>query len=190
MKIQGILPFARTLLESAAVKGSAVIDATCGNGHDTLFLSRLVGIEGNVFGFDIQEVAIENTRKRLLEHEAEDNVTLFNTGHHHMKSYIPDSFHGKIACAVFNLGYLPGGDKEIVTQSESTIEAINQLFDLLAPGGLAVLVIYHGHPEGKVEKDAVMEYAQGLDQQMAHVLQYGFINQKNDPPYIVAIEKR
>ncbi|MGG1575496.1 class I SAM-dependent methyltransferase [Fictibacillus sp. NRS-1165] len=190
MRIQGILPFARTLLESAASKGSAVIDATCGNGHDTLFLSRLVGSEGTVFGFDIQEEAIVNTRKRLLEQKAEDNVTLFHTGHHQMKMHIPGSFYGKIDAAVFNLGYLPGGDKEIVTKGESTIQALNQLFDLLAPGGMAVLVIYHGHPEGKTEKEAVMEYVRSLDQQKAHVLQYGFINQKNDPPFIVAIEKR
>lgn len=190
MRLQGILPFARTLLENAAARGSAVVDATCGNGHDTLFLSKLVGSEGHVFGFDIQKDAIENTKLRLKDHQAEDNVTLFHSSHNAMKSLIPDTFHGKISGAVFNLGYLPGGNKDIVTQSDSTIVAIQQLFDLLAPGGVIVLVIYHGHEEGQIEKDAVLEYAMGIDQKKAHVLQYGFINQKNHPPFIVAIEKR
>ncbi|MDN4526543.1 tRNA (mnm(5)s(2)U34)-methyltransferase [Fictibacillus fluitans] len=190
MNLEGILPFARTLLNTAASEGSAVIDATCGNGNDTLFLSRLVGVSGRVFGFDIQELAIQNTTRRLLEEHAFDNVTLFQAGHHTMKSAIPVHYHGTVAAAIFNLGYLPGGNKEIVTQSDSTIEALEQLFDLLATGGIAVLVIYHGHEQGKKERDAVLEYTRQLDQQKAHVLQYGFINQKNNPPFIVAIEKR
>ncbi|SDM91269.1 Putative rRNA methylase [Fictibacillus solisalsi] len=190
MNLQGILPFARTLLSAAASEGSTVIDATCGNGNDTLYLSRLVGKSGRVFGFDIQELAIQNTTRRLLEEHAFDNVTLFNAGHNTMKSIIPLEYHGSIAAAIFNLGYLPGGNKEIVTQSDSTIEALEQLYDLLAPAGIAVLVIYHGHEQGKKERDAVLKYARQLDQQKAHVLQYGFINQKNNPPFIVAIEKR
>ena len=60
----------------------------------------------------------------------------------------------------------------------------------MAPEGIIVLVIYHGHPEGQVERDAVLKFAEELDQKQSHVLRYGFINQQNNPPFIVAIEKR
>lgn len=43
------------------------IDLTCGNGYDTLFLSNLAGISGCVKAFDIQEEAIERTKKLLKE---------------------------------------------------------------------------------------------------------------------------
>ena len=70
-----------------------------------------------------------------------------------LKESIPFEYHGKITGAIFNLGYLPGGDKTIVTKPETTISAIEQLFTIMAPEGIIVLVIYHGHPEGAVERD-------------------------------------
>ncbi len=44
------------------------IDATCGNGFDTLFLCRTAGENGHVKAFDIQEQAIERTRKLRTYH--------------------------------------------------------------------------------------------------------------------------
>jgi hypothetical protein len=107
-----------------------------------------------------------------------------------MQAKLPDEVSGKLAAAVFNLGYLPGGDKQITTLGMSTIEAVNQLLTLMKQGGIIVLVVYHGHEEGKAEKDEVMSFVSEIDQAAAHVLQYQFINQKNSPPFIVAIEKR
>ncbi|WNB93074.1 class I SAM-dependent methyltransferase [Bacillus sp. NEB1478] len=190
MKLEGVLPFARTLLQTFSNAGDFVIDATCGNGHDTLFLSRLVEKDGRVFAFDIQETAIQKSQQRLLDNEADDNVTFFHSSHDNMTNLLPDSVSGKITAAIFNLGYLPGSDKTITTTGTSTIRAIEQLFDLLKTGGVIILVIYHGHEEGKHEKHLVMNYVENLDQAKAHVLKYDFINQKNDPPFVVAIEKR
>lgn len=190
MKLDRILPFARTLLEKAISPGDIVIDATLGNGHDTLFLANLVGPNGRVYGFDIQEEAISSTKERLIEHDLTDQVTLFHTGHENMMATIPPLHHGKITGAIFNLGYLPGGDKQVVTKPTTTIDAIDQLIDLLAPEGIIVVVIYHGHREGAVERDYLIRYLKQLDQSLVHVLQYQFINQKNNPPFIMAIEKR
>ena len=95
-----------------------------------------------------------------------------------------------VDAAIFNLGYLPKGDKHIVTTSETTIQAIEAIFEMLSTEGIIVLVIYPGHPEGQVESETVFQYLQNFDQQKAHILQYGFINQQNNPPYICAIEKR
>ncbi len=190
MKLDRILPFARLLLQKAASSGSIVVDATAGNGHDTLYLANLVGPKGHVYAFDIQEQALSETRKRLQEQAPDSSVTLVHDSHGNMMTHIPEIHHGAISAAVFNLGYLPGGDKSIVTHAESTIAAIEQLLELMTPEGIIVLVIYHGHPEGEIEKNIVLEFAEQIPQEKAHVLQYGFINQVNAPPFIVAIEKR
>lgn len=190
MKLERILPFARNLLESAVKPGDIAVDATVGNGHDTIFLANLVGSTGRVYGFDIQDEALMSCKTKLREHELQDQVTLFHTGHENMMEVIPPLHFGKITGAIFNLGYLPGGDKNIVTVPQTTIEAINQLLEIMAPEGIIVIVIYHGHPEGAVERDYLLRYVKALDQNIAHVLEYRFINQKNNPPFIVAIEKR
>jgi SAM-dependent methyltransferase len=190
MKLTRILPFARTLMDLAVQEGNIAVDATVGNGHDTLYLAKRVGKTGHVFGFDIQAEAIENTANRLKEHDSFEQVTLFQASHDELIKKIPKYYHGKITGAIFNLGYLPGGDKRIVTKPDSTIRAVDQLLQIMAPEGIIVLVIYHGHPEGAIERDVLLEYVQTLDQQKAHVLRYEFINQINNPPFIVAIEKR
>lgn len=190
MKLDRILPFARNLLHLAITEGDYAVDATIGNGHDTVLLASLVGESGHVFGFDIQKEAIENTTSRLKEQELFDRVSLFHESHNHLLTMIPTEAYGKIAGAVFNLGYLPGGNKDIVTKPDSTIEAIEQLLTLMKPEGVIVLVVYHGHEEGEVERDQLLEFCSTLDQNRAHVLMYRFMNQMNNPPFIIAIEKR
>ncbi|EIT85527.1 putative rRNA methylase [Fictibacillus macauensis ZFHKF-1] len=190
MNVQGILPFTRTLLQSVCHEGEIAVDGTCGNGHDTLFLANLVGETGHVYGFDVQEQAIAVTTERLEAASLLKRVTLFQQGHHQLEHLLPADAKGRVACAVFNLGYLPGSDKAIVTKGETTILAVKQLLTYLKEGGIIVLVIYHGHEGGREEKEAVLQFARNLPQKEAHVLQYGFINQSNTPPFIVAIEKR
>ncbi|PKG22251.1 class I SAM-dependent methyltransferase [Niallia nealsonii] len=190
MKLERILPFARSLLSNCVQNGDIAIDATMGNGHDTLFLAKLVGHSGKVFSFDIQQDALIATEKKLAENNLKNIVHTFLCGHERIKPVIPTSCHGKVTGAIFNLGYLPGGDKSIVTTSTTTIAAIEQLLEILAPEGIIVLVIYHGHPEGQQERDALLQYVKSIDQQTAHVLEYRFINQMNNPPFIIAIEKR
>ncbi|MFD2681667.1 class I SAM-dependent methyltransferase [Bacillus seohaeanensis] len=190
MKLERILPFARQLLQKAVTPGDVVVDATLGNGHDTLFLAQIVGENGRVYGFDIQREAVENTHERLITHELADRVTLFQQGHETLMNAIPPVHHGKIMGAIFNLGYLPGGDKHIVTRPKTTISAIEQLLEMMGPEGILVLVIYHGHREGAVERDYIIRYVEKLDQNYVHVLRYQFMNQQNNPPFIIALEKR
>ncbi|MDQ1001146.1 tRNA A58 N-methylase Trm61 [Neobacillus niacini] len=190
MKLDRILPYAKKLLEMTITNGDVVVDATLGNGHDTLFMANLVGEKGTVYGFDVQEDAIRTSMERLNQHGLADTVTIFHKGHEHLSKLIPAEHHGKVKAAIFNLGYLPGSDKSVVTKPETTITAIQQLLEIMVPEGLIILVIYHGHAEGAVERDALLTYCQNIDQKKAHVLQYRFINQQNNPPFIVAIEKR
>ncbi|MGE7219398.1 class I SAM-dependent methyltransferase [Priestia koreensis] len=190
MKLERILPFARTLLQKTVQEGDIAVDATMGNGHDTVFLADLVGEKGHVYAFDVQETALQSTYKKIEEKQFEDRVTLLQKSHDQVQESLPKDDSRKITGAIFNLGYLPGGDKQIVTKPHSTIDAIQQLLALLEPEGIIVLVIYHGHPEGAIERDEVLSFVHTLDQQDVHVLQYQFLNQQNNPPFIIAIEKR
>jgi 16S rRNA C1402 N4-methylase RsmH len=190
MILDRILPYARKLLQLALKEGDIAIDATIGNGHDTVFLAKIVGETGHVYGFDIQEQAIQKTTERLQNENLLNYVTIVQRSHSEVKEVVPSHLHANLKGAIFNLGYLPGSDKSIVTVPESTISAIEQILEMMAPEGIIVVVIYHGHDGGEIEKDALMEYVQAIPQDIAHVLTYRFLNQANNPPYIIAIEKR
>lgn len=190
MKLEQVLPFFRRIIKRTTASGEICVDCTVGNGNDTVFLAELVGATGKVFGFDIQEQAIKNTTMKLAEQNLTSQVELFCTGHENLKKHIPKEFHGKIASAVFNLGYLPGGEKSITTNSKTTIQAVESLLEIMKPEGIIVLVVYHGHPEGKIECDDLLEFSRSIPLEKAHTLEYKFTNHKNAAPFIIAIEKR
>ncbi|TQR14663.1 class I SAM-dependent methyltransferase [Psychrobacillus soli] len=185
MILKRVLPFTKELLASVIEKGDSVVDATAGNGHDTLFLADLVGENGHVYAFDVQKEAIQATAEKLEQANLIGQVSLIHDGHENVAKYV----HAEVSAAIFNLGYLPGSNHEIVTRGTSTVQAIESLLHLLKVGGLIVLVVYHGHEGGKEEKDVLLSFVQQLPQSYAHVLSYQFVNQQNDPPFIIAIEK-
>ena len=175
------------LLKDCIDLNDAVVDATCGNGHDTLFLSKQIGDEGKVFAVDVQIQAIEKTRALLKD---DQRITYVHDSHANIEKYLQLENIQKIGGAIFNLGYLPGSDKSIITKGESTWTAVEKLLLYLKKGGRIVLVVYHGHDGGKQEKDHLLAHVRQLNQDHFTVLQYQFINQKNNPPFIVAIEKK
>ena len=189
MPLARVLPYTKQLLESVIETGDCVVDMTAGNGHDTQFLAECVGPEGRVLAFDVQAQAIEESTRRLDEAGMLERVDLYHESHIHVGARLSDE-RRPVRAGVFNLGYLPGSDKSITTTGEETLEALDALLPVLAPGGLVVLVVYHGHLEGKRERDAVLDYVTALDQQGYAVLQYRFLNQQNHPPFIIAIEKK
>ncbi len=174
------LQMAHAFLEEVVTDEDIVVDATMGNGHDTLFLARLAK---KVYAFDIQEQAIEQTTKRLAEAKL-DNVELFLTGHENVDQYVES-----IKAAIFNLGYLPSADKSVITQPHTTIQALEKLCQRLVAGGRIAVMIYYGHAGGDVERDAVLDFVSQLPQQEFTVALYQTINQINQPPFLVMIEK-
>ncbi len=176
--------FAHTLLESSVNEGDILIDATCGNGNDTLFLAKLTGENGLVYAFDIQEDAINRSKELTKDY---NHINYVLDSHANIDQYVKDT--ETLDGAVFNLGYLPKSDKTIITLAESTIKAISSMLKILNKGKRIVIVVYHGHEGGKDEKNAVLDFVQTLSQKEFSVLQYGFINQKNNPPFVIGIEK-
>lgn len=178
------------LLREYVSEGAAVIDATAGNGYDTLALARLVGKTGKVYAFDIQEEAIMKT-KALLEKEGFYNQCQLNLGSHHlMKDVIPEKNHGKISAVVFNLGYLPSGDKGKTTQSQTTLPAVKQALEMIRSGGIVAITMYGGHSEGAEEKKELLRFAEELPQKEYHSVYISLINQRNRPPELLLITKK
>lgn len=169
-----------------AVKdGDTAVDATCGKGRDTLFLSQLVGEKGCVFAFDIQDTAIEATKK-LLEANNVSNTEVICESHARMDEFAPAG----LACAMFNLGYLPGADHSLHTKGEITLKAIQKAMNLLKIGGIITIVIYQGGDTGFEERDMVLEFCKGIDQKQFTVMKCHFTNQKNNPPIFICMEKQ
>lgn len=143
--------------------GEVAIDATVGNGHDTLFLAKQVSVQGILFGFDVQQQAIESARAKLDGDSMFKNISLFNTSHENMTEFIATQYHGKIKAVMFNLGYLPGSDKAIITKANSTLVALNQAIELLATHGVITIMAYSGHPGGEEESKKVKQWCNQLN---------------------------
>jgi SAM-dependent methyltransferase len=166
-------------------EGDTVVDATMGNGNDTLFLARLVGPTGKVYAFDIQSAAIDRTREKLEREGLCDRCELICDGHENLDSYVKTP----VRLVMFNLGYLPGGSHSIGTRAETTIEAIEKSLSILRDDGLVIIVVYYGGDSGFEERDALLEYLGRMDCRRYSVMKAEFINQINCPPFLICIEK-
>ena len=186
-----MVTLAKCFLSNHINTGDVVIDATVGNGHDTEFLARCVGVEGRVYGFDIQQQAILNTQQRLAGCGLANRVTLYCAGHESMSDFIEAGLRGKIAAIVFNLGYLPGNDKYIHTQTASTLKALQQALSLLKVGGIVSIVTYSGHAEGQREACEIRNWLQQLSD---HGIKFEFVSANKDalnaPGLIKIIKQR
>ena len=174
------LELAHDFLAQVITKDDVVVDATMGNGYDTLFLAKLAK---QVYAFDIQEQALEKTSQRIQE-AGLTNVDLILQGHETVDEYVTE-----VKAAIFNLGYLPSADKSIITQPQTTIEALEKLCQVLVKGGRIAIMIYYGHEGGDIERDAVLDFVSQLPQQEYTATIYRTLNQINNPPFLVMIEK-
>lgn len=145
---------AHQFVSQVVQSGECVIDATCGNGHDTLFLAKLVGERGKVFACDVQSQALAATRQRCAEHS---HLEFFCESHTALLQRLSQEYHNSIGAIMFNLGYLPGSDKELTTTAATTREAIEHSWSLLRERGLLSILAYVGHSGGIEEAAAVEE---------------------------------
>lgn len=185
--LQTALHFSHTLLKEILQPGDHVIDATMGNGYDTVFLAEQIGKTGHVYSFDIQKEALSATRQKLNS-ELDDRVSLYLQGHETLGQLIRED--QPIKAGIFNLGYLPKSDKAVITLPETTKIAMEEILKRLVPRGRLILVVYYGHEGGQQELDMVQEFCRNLPQAQYNVLNYQFINQKNQPPILYCIEKK
>lgn len=178
--------WAAELIERALYPGAVAVDATLGNGHDALWLCGLVGETGRVYGFDVQQEAVERSRARLVEAGVEARATLILDGHQNMISYVPPE---SAEAVMFNLGWLPGAAHGVTTRTETTLQAVHAALDVLKEDGVMTVCVYPGHEEGARERDALLSWARGLDERSYDVMLRAYLNQSGDPPLMIAIKK-
>jgi len=201
------LELAHSLLAEVIKPDDIVIDATMGNGHDTVFLARLCW---NVIAFDVQERAIAATRARLEGEGLADRVKLVHDGHENVGTYLNETLNAndsvshriceegvarrgnpesRIKAAIFNLGYLPGSDKRVTTRGKTTIIALRKIAKKLEIGGRITIMVYPGHDAGAEEAVVVREWASSLSQSEWQVVKYEHMNQANRPPFLICVER-
>ncbi len=166
-------------------EGDCCADFTMGNGYDTLFLSKTVGESGHVYAFDIQAQALESTGKRLIDNGAPENYELIHDSHHRAKDYIDR----KLKAIMFNLGYLPGGDKSITTKRETTLAAVDAAIELLDRDAILLIAVYPGHEEGEIEGKLIDEKLSLLDRCQYCCAKFRIINSPTSSYFYVVESK-
>ncbi len=165
-------------------EGDICIDATAGRGNDTLFMAQLVGESGHVTAFDIQQDAVDSTKKLLEENGVSHRADVLLKSHSEMDAIFDE---GSVSCITFNFGWLPKGDHSVSTKKETSIEAIEKGLRLLKKDGIMTLIIYYGRDTGFEERDAILEYLPTIDSEKYTVLEMPFVNRPNCPPIPIII---
>lgn len=181
-----ITDWCHAMIGSLAQKEGTYVDATMGNGNDTLFLARLAGERGRVFAFDVQKDALHRTKELLKEYEMTERVRLILDGHEHMDQYV-EKESADVIC--FNFGYLPGGDHSIATEPETSVEAVAEGLRILKKGGVMSLCIYSGGDTGFEERESLLGFLKGLSPREYTVIAQEYYNRKNNPPIPVLVFK-
>ncbi len=214
--LQHTTDLALAMCEKYIQKDGLAVDCTCGNGKDTLWLAKRCK---RVMAFDIQKSAIDNTQALLhaenitcfnlvkedspacVSELMRDGVYLVQDSHEHLAEYLSSGYlqvsdNGLVEALdapcviIFNLGFLPGGDKNVTTKVESSVNAIKKALDVLDIGGLLSVTMYPGHSEGRAEQDAVLEWAKGLDSGKYHCVFANMLNQSDRAPQVLWITKK
>lgn len=180
-----LLTLEKSLLAPHIRVGGTVVDFTMGNGHDTAYLSHAVGAEGHVYAFDIQQAAVDSTAARLVAEGCPQNYTLICDSHANVKNHVTTP----ICAGMFNLGYLPGGDKRITTLRTSTLPAVTAAIELLDHDGGLLIAVYPGHEEGRLEGEMLREALSAYSRFVVCCTEVHIINSPTSP-FFFLVEKK
>lgn len=181
----GAVAMSHFFLGQCLQAGDVAIDATCGNGKDTLYLAQCVSPGGKVYALDIDPRALKQTGQLLADSALRSCVELLTAGHEHLADHIS----GPVKAVVFNLGYLPGASNSRKTQKDSTLRALSAALSLVGPGGIVTVCLYTGHEGGEEEADAVEGWAAGLPPKGFNVWRSRQLNRPPTAPYLIVIER-
>ncbi len=186
IKYGQITDFVHFLVENSYKdkKDIIFVDATAGNGLDTLFLCNLLKDNGFVYAFDVQQDAVDRTRI-LLNNNLYSNYKLIIDSHENVLEYVKEN---EIDAALFNLGYLPNSDKTVKTNYTSTINAIKNIITKLKKLGRIYICTYLLHDNGE-ESRHILDFISSLNKKDYNVIQIKLLNKENYPPEIFIIEK-
>lgn len=185
--LQSHLDLAHNYWRQLICQGDNVIDATCGNGYDSLFLAKhaLTHASGSLLCLDIQQAALIKTTAYLkanLEEEIFQRITLLQQSHEIFPSFIPKESQALI---VYNLGYLPGGDKQVTTSAEKTKKSLLEAKELIRPGGVISITCYPGHSEGAIEQEVLLNLVNTWQPGIWNCLHHRWLNRDRAPSLLL-----
>lgn len=183
--LRGPVPLVHAILRQNLSKGGHALDATCGNGKDTMLLAELVGQDGHVWACDIQQAAVDRTLLRLTEAGFMQRATVLNISHDRVIDYISTPLNA----VVFNLGWLPGSDKSVMTESETTVKALDSCLALLAIHGILAITCYPGHSGGDLETEHVLGWAAALPSNCFYSWKMFQQNVASNAPFCLIIQR-
>lgn len=174
------------VIEESIYSDSICVDGTLGNGYDSLKILRILSDHGKLYSFDIQEKAIINSRE-LFEKEGffHENINLILDSHENVLRYVNEP----IDFFILNLGYLPGSDKNITTKATTVKSFLDNISTILKSQGIGIIVFYPGHKEGKIELEYISSYLSTFDQKCYNIIEFKYINQINNPPQVIILER-
>lgn len=181
--VSNVIQLMHLALLPVLAKASIVVDATAGNGYDTLFIAEHTSQSAQIYAFDVQPAALANTKVRTAEYA--ERIHYLLCSHENIEREV----FGKIDVCMFNLGYLPGAGHEAATRTGSTRKALESVLAKLNVHGVCVLVVYPGHPEGKLEADMLRDVVEKLPQRELTAGCYRLSNHKQTAPYAYLIER-
>lgn len=176
-----ISDIAHNIIDTYVENKTVAIDGTLGNGHDTDFLRERFQ---RVYAFEIQREPWERYIDKSKD--LKDNVVVINDSHHKLKEYVKE----KVNCIIYNLGYLPGGDKNITTIHDTSLISIKEGLELLEENGIMIICIYRGHNEGAIEETCILSYLENLDKNKYGVMVTRYLNRNKKAPILVVVEKK
>jgi hypothetical protein len=179
---------AASWIEVALFDGALAVDATVGNGYDSLFLAHRVGSKGKVLGFDVQKAALAGARELLKFVGSIDRVSLIHDSHSRLADYLPDGV--AIEGAMFNLGYLPRGNRQIITRPDTTVTALRSVLEHLAERGRVTLLVYRGHQGAVPEYQAVRLFLEQLPEDEWLVEEFASTSDSPIAPRLFRIKKK
>lgn len=191
------------LVWSEVVQGNGIaIDATCGNGHDSEKLARLLKLheppldkqndvdQKQLFCIDIQEEATSRTSRRLQSviHESKWNKVQFTTGSH--ETFPSEILPNSVSLICYNLGYLPNSPRNsgdfVLSGAQTTEKSIIAAIPLLKENGLLSVTTYPKNIGGDIEQKVVQNTLSRLSPRDWRVYLHAPLNRPYSPHLYLA----
>ncbi|MCX7929249.1 MAG: methyltransferase domain-containing protein [Chlorobi bacterium] len=189
MILPSIVEWSHWVISGVLRPGDCALDATVGHGNDLVMMAQCVGPTGRVIGCDIQEHAVASARANAQSHGVGDCIRLYVESHEHIDRIATAEGVSQFRAIMYNLGYLPGGDKSIRTRLETTIPSLGRALSVLAEGGAMTIVSYRGHEGGAEEAAAVIAWCRDLPPHQYECVEYTAVF-PDSAPLGIAVAKR
>lgn len=178
-------------LSSRSYPDGVFVDMTVGKGKDLSFLVDLAGHRlDHLMAIDIQDAALAQSVNLIKEKGfdlAAESIQWRQGSHECIHKWLMDwpMAEKGVSLALYNLGYLPGSDKSITTQSASTLKSLEGLMPWICPGGGISLMVYPGHETGRLESLEIDRFLEkNVDLEVWHLWQMRRIGPLHAPYWI------